>query len=630
MKKKIDFYLIILSIVFSLFLNKEVNQIVDVLLPETIINVKSLENESIKEKKGIILLETDKRIDFKKMNKFDGKKIEFIPVGKYDYQINGIWIKNNKGLLKIKLKKDPKIKLSFYNIASDKVEITSGGHRQIINLKNDSKGEIVDYFPFGNSKLFLIYTILSYMIFSILIYIGIVFFFKKKMKMLLSNKFLKKDTSWKIVFVIYTLISIYVSYKFLIGLPKSTYSEKGYLFGDQSYYWNMGGHLKNGDYSKLLKGASFRGYMTFILPAISRLIGENLKINSHWLFCMINNFFIAVLLGHILPNLYNCLSGKKAKNYHVIYLFFIFSFFWKGTYYNILADMLGVTFLLWMVLKMISKKEKKDVVFSGIFGGIATLCRGNYVWTVIILFIVFYIHQIIKQKQYKCVYEIFLFWIGVILICLPQIKINYDLGHIGLFPFDEIGSYVPNEKLTTFLINETMRGSFTGYPFIRGDITAQQILKNFIPNARLSMNQIFSAFIYSPIETIIMVIKKIIVGLDVRTNEMYPKNVVSLSFFSLINYFIISSSLFCINTIKFTKKEKRLGVLLFLSILPQTIVHVEWRYYILLYLIIYYIFVFKFISLLYENRFKEINKHKYFKFIIAVTIILFVISSYYL
>lgn len=624
--KKIDFYLVALAIIFSLFLNKQVNQFVNFVIPSTKINLKILDTN----KQGMVLLETDEKVKISDIKIDDD--IELIPKGKYNYTSNALWIKNNNKEVELEIKKLPNLKLSFYNIAAQKIEITSGKYVQIIDLEKNSQGDTVDYFPFANSKLFLIYTVGIYILLSILIYIGIMIIFVKKKITSKRIDFLNSYSPLKMFFIIYILISLYVGYNFLSDtLPKTLYIN-GNFFGDQGYYWGLGNHLFKGQYNKILKESyTFRGYITFIVPAITQMLGHYLNINSHWIFTMINNFFIAILLAYIVPEIYNEISEKKAKNYHILTLFLIFSFFWKGVYYSVLFDIFGVTFLLWMVLKILKLKTKKDVFLAGIFGGIAALCRGNYVWTIVILFLVKILYDLIKTKKISLI-SIFLFWLGVILICLPQVKINYDLGHIGLFPFDRVGSYVPNEKLVVYLINESMRNFFLTYPMGLGDRTSQQILINFSQGARLNMNQILSAFIYSPIETIIVIVKKIILALDTRTNESYPRELWNLTFFSLVNYFIIATSLFFTKNKLFTKKEKLLGILLFVSaILPQTIMTVEWRYYIVLYLMVYYIFVFKFVSLVEQKgKFSELKKEGYFKFISFAIVIFFVISSYYL
>lgn len=626
MKKK-DLYLVILAIIFSLFLNKEVNQFVHLIIPSAKVNLKILDTE----KQGIVLLETDQKVKILDVKTDDN--IEIIPKGKYGYNLNALWVKNNNKEIELEIKKLPNLKLSFYNIAAQKIEITSGKYAQIIDLEKNSQGEIVDYFPFANSKLFIIYTVGVYILLSIFIYIGIrILFIKKKYKKI---DFLNDYSPPKMFFILYTLISLYVSYKFLSNtLPKGIYSPKPYtgFAGDQAYYWKLGEYFIKGQYGELLKKSlTFRGYVTFIVPAFVQMIGSYLKINSHWLFTMVNNFFIIILLTYIIPEIHNQISDKKTKNYHILILFFIFSFFWKAVYYSILFDIFGVTFLLWMILKILKLKNKKDIFLAGVFGGIAALCRGNYVWTIVILFLAKILYELFKNKKISLM-NIFLFWLGVILICLLQIKINYDLGHIGLFTFDRVGSYVPDEKLIVYLINESMRNSFLSYPMTIGDKTSQQILINFSQGTRLTMNQILSAFIYSPIETIIVIVKKIILALDTRTNETYPSELWNLTFFSLVNYFIIATSIFFIKNKLFTKKEKILGILLFVSaILPQTIMTVEWRYYIVLYLMVYYIFVFKFVSLVEQKeKFSELKKEGYFKFVPFMIVIFFVISSYYL
>ena len=82
---------------------------------------------------------------------------------------------------------------------------------------------------------------------------------------------------------------------------------------------------------------------------------------------------------------------------------------------------------------------------------------------------------------------------------------------------------------------------------------------------------------------------------------------------------------------KIYRKEKILGLfLLIFGILPQVILSVEWRYYILLYLMVYYIFIFKYIALI-ETKygFKKIKEQGYLKFVILMIILCFMISSYY-
>lgn len=224
--KKIDFYLVILAIIFSLFLNKQVNQFVNFVIPSTKINLKILDTN----KQGMVLLETDEKVKISDIKIDDD--IELIPKGKYNYTSNALWVKNNNKEVELEIKKLPNLKISFYNIAAQKIEIISGKNRQVIDLEKNSQGDTVDYFPFANSKLFLIYSIGSYILLSILIYIGIMIIFVKKKITSKKIDFLNSYSPLKMFFIIYILISLYVSYKFIFNtLPKSIYIN-GEFFGD--------------------------------------------------------------------------------------------------------------------------------------------------------------------------------------------------------------------------------------------------------------------------------------------------------------------------------------------------------------------------------------------------------------
>ena len=353
--KKIDFYLVILAIILSLFLNKEVNKFVNLIIPSTKISLKILDTN----KQGMVLLETDEKVKISDIKIDDD--IELIPKGKYNYTSNALWVKNNNKEVELEIKKLPNLKISFYNIAAQKIEIISGKNRQVIDLEKNSQGDTVDYFPFANSKLFLIYTVGIYILLSILIYIGIMIIFVKKKITSKRIDFLNSYSPLKMFFIIYILVSLYVSYKFLSNtLPRTLNIDEinENLFIDQEYYWKLGSYLLKGQYEELLKRSyTFRGYVTFTIPAIAQMIGTYLRVNSHWFFTMINNFFITILLVYIVPEIYNQISEKKAKNYHILILFFIFSFFWKGVYYSGLFDILGAVFLLWMILKILKWKK---------------------------------------------------------------------------------------------------------------------------------------------------------------------------------------------------------------------------------------------------------------------------------
>ena len=239
------------------------------------------------------------------------------------------------------------------------------------------------------------------------------------------------------------------------------------------------------------------------------------------------------------------------------------------------------------------------------------------------------------------------FILGIVLVCLPQVKINYEKGHIGLFTFDRKGSWSyeinndltkSNETLADELMNDSLTHSFIGWPYAKPDATAQKIKKNFSGdiNTRISLIQGISAYTVNPIDSIIIIVKKIFLGLNIKTPDVYPETPYRSNsnsyIFSLLNYFIIATSFYFIGNKKikkilFSKKEIILGsVLILLYILPQLLFHVEWRFYIILYLMNYYIFSFKIEEYL---RDKENDKRVYLKFVTMSIILLFLLNSFY-
>ena len=72
--------------------------------------------------------------------------------------------------------------------------------------------------------------------------------------------------------------------------------------------------------------------------------------------------------------------------------------------------------------------------FSGMFVSIAALNRGNYIFGIYFVFALFILNNMLKffgKQKYKLKNTFFaLFFIGVFIISIPQIKINYDKGPI--------------------------------------------------------------------------------------------------------------------------------------------------------------------------------------------------------
>ena len=159
--KNIDFYLLILAIIVVSFFDNEINKITKSVFPKVLINIRNID-----ENDRLYLLQLDEEIDFKNIS--INPKNEFVPKGKYGYVANALFIKDNVDL---KLKENSDSKIYFYNIGTKKVEIIYKKNKEILNLGEMRKDEVIVYYPFKKSKSFLFYKMLLYLLLSVPVYI---------------------------------------------------------------------------------------------------------------------------------------------------------------------------------------------------------------------------------------------------------------------------------------------------------------------------------------------------------------------------------------------------------------------------------------------------------------------------
>ena len=132
-------------------------------------------------------------------------------------------------------------------------------------------------------------------------------------------------------------------------------------------------------------------------------------------------------------------------------------------------------------------------------------------------------------------------------------------------------------------------------------------------------------------------VKKLFYSIDLKTPEMYPpskyRSHTRTYIFSFFNYFVFLTGIYLLKDKKnrekfFSKKELQLGsILIVLFVLPQIVMFsIEWRFFMIFYLIAYYNCAFKFSKAILDKNF---DKFKYLNFIILGEILFFVLSSFY-
>ena len=655
--KEENFYIVLLSFLLSFCMFTYINEFVYNIIPESNIRISSFEKKI--GKSSIIILEDDssqkKSYEIDKVF-FENKKIKqnetvlhYIKKGDYGYTLEAIYLDSLDNVVQINIKKIPNSKIKFYNVGnSKKILIEYGTKREILNLENYKEGEFINFQPFKKSKLFLIYSIMSYMVSGILIF-GIINKLKKiKIKI---PKFFNEYYPKRMSFIFFVIIIIFVYILiFTDSLPKRLFDEKGYLFGDQGYYWKIAELFKNKDFVSLKNEIfTFRGYMSSLFPLISQFIGGLINLNPLYIYYVINIALISIFIGYTIPEIFFSLTSNKPKNYQIIFFFIIFSIFWKSMYYSVLTDILALIFLSFFLLILIKEiksgiMSRKDTSFLlGILIYISISYRTNYKYGVYFI-LMFFIYNIIVKKFFKKeilkikLEYICFFLIGIFLASIPQIIINYyTQRHIGIFPYAN-GRYINGITIEENLINLALNDCFICWPYPRSDITAKQILMNADNGeSYLSVIQALSAYIKNPLDSLIIMIKKMILSLNIKLSEVYPdfdysKNT-NFYLFSFFNYTIVSTGLYLALSQKkikdkiFKKGEIILGrILIILFIFPQLIILADARYFILLYIIIYYMVSFKFFEFM---KSKNFHINSYLKFICISILFFYLINSYY-
>ena len=203
--KKENIYIMFLSYLLAFCMFSYINQFIYKMLPDVELTISSYEPEKNKgtEKNFpyIALLEDKNTLKFYKLrNIFDQNKklkentegFNYINVGDYGYNLNSIHMNNPKNKINIKLKKIPNSKILFYNIGKNKKLLLESERSSIIlnvtkekkknffirksvilDISKEEEGSIYSYYPFSESKTFLLYTLFIYLFLGILILLNI-------------------------------------------------------------------------------------------------------------------------------------------------------------------------------------------------------------------------------------------------------------------------------------------------------------------------------------------------------------------------------------------------------------------------------------------------------------------------
>lgn len=491
-------------------------------------------------------------------------------------------------------------------------------------------GEFSRFYPFQESYLPFIARMITYFILIIAVFLVLTYIYgyirhKRKPSALSTVRF----KAWYIL-PLWIALFAYAVVQYRRGIPNYL------VLGDDIYYWSLDlfneGTIFNifspewGQYVAT-KIFAARGYCCHLFSSLAHMAGRWTNIDAIYFYFIATSAAFACLVGYIFPELYYLIRGKKASILQVGISLIIVLFFWNGMLTAVLADMISsIAYLLGIVMfvKGIKSRKARYALVAGASISFAINCRTAFqyaIYLVIVGWIVFKIYKYITctdknksvitaLKSEKVIFQASLIaLLSFIIVAFPQYQINKAKEHIGLFPFDYEGAWAlgndPDDTtLLEFHTNGALRTAYTGYPIQVAD-DQMRTIKNDVFNHEdfLQVPQTLRVYANSPLESMQYLVKKIVLAFDIKTSVAYPNEInwrqTSGMLFSFLNYAVLISAVYGMVR---RKCQNKIEILIFLVlfiglVLPEMILTIEWRYFLPMYLFLYYLFVYNFFDL---------------------------------
>lgn len=561
-----------------------------------------------------------------------------------EYGYNGIVTDSNNigAAISFSAAERPEYYLQFWKQENGGVvTIDVNGKKTYLDLCSDiDDEEILTIYPFANAILPLFLRLAIYgsiiVVCFVVLALGCYWFVIRGLKLpQLLRSYIPKTH----FFPLWILLYGYAVTQYKIGIPNFLES------GDQTYYW-IRSLLNNGRWDPVYLAetqVSFRGYLCHLFPTISKVVGEAFSIDPLYIYFIFTSSSVSWLVAYVLPGLYESLTGQKATYVQVLVSLAVFLFFWNGTLTAVLVDLFGaVAFISGMLfaLKFWKEKNLRFAVFVGLFWAIACNYRTAYQYEIMVVCLVAIAYQImvlLKRSRNRTfggdIVNSKLFIFGLIcallsftLVSLPQLQINLAREHTGLLPFDDNNGLARGSSNSIY---------YTGYPI---SVTDGHMLSMktqlYDGSERLTIPQVFSVYTNSPLESLTYIGKKLLMAFDTKTNITYPEGInwrgsIGL-IFSFLNYFVLGSAMYIVFKGKRTNNLERVIFLLFFVglVLPQMFVHVEWRYFLSTYILLYFFFAYHFVGevFLEPGNSRYLIEENYFSYILTLIFMAFTVS----
>ncbi len=416
---------------------------------------------------------------------------------------------------------------------------------------------------------------------------------------------------------------------------------KGVCIGDAAYYWYAGDAFIHDNTFSIFNYfdnwpfigwnfTTFRGYLVPVITLGIRTAASILGVHHYLIYLFISSMIYAFAFSTLFPKLYELISNRKSTIAQDCVLFVLFYLGWKGYFFYLLLDvyslMASIGTLYYIILS--SKKRglltKKQYLAWGLLLSVNMQLRPNAI-LLVYLSLVFMIINI--RNRYKdsnghinmqtvpeYLAMVLPFIAGIVLIEIPQVLIFFDSGAgFHLFPYDTGNGLVLNsaqlniETITLYpytIVDDSGIRVLNDFFGQVNPITPENILANF---QFKSIFDVLSLWIHYPLEMMKNYIFKGFSGMDIRFSNPYPtwigditktEVVFSMIFTYSVNYVAAYSLYDLIRKRKMNRNEWILFVVLLFQSLIQALLHVEWRYFLSGYFLVYFITAYYFPSVL--------------------------------
>lgn len=460
-----------------------------------------------------------------------------------------------------------------------------------------------------------------------------------------SNRFIKYNMKIDTSIIFFSLFAFSLTQYFGGYVPN--YLEGS---GDQNKYWGLISSLSDVDALKSIP--DHRGYLCYLLPALCKTLEIYLGINAVVLWIGFLNLLAAMLFGIILPMLSKKMFDTQITRLQVYFSIFIMCVLLRGQLLYVLMDFPAAALFfggLTGYMYFINKPSALNGLFCGICFSAAINFRDPYKIAVLGALVVWTIYSIVEKKRQgkfgsikmiskKNIICIIMLLFGFILICIPQLFINSSKGVVSLFPFTRDGSYQGTDVFHS-LPELSASGCFDDmrkYPACsKADSQVQSIKVDYIGDISTVLNfqQLFEMFLRKPVDTLIYIMKKLYLGFNTLDPFVYSDggfkgyrdSIVWIS--CLLNYIVFFSGIYA--AFKLAKNIKEKIVFFIIAgfvILPMTIEHVEWRYYLSGYILANFLFCYHFLpeasKCIIDSREEEKSYYGGLAFFLTTTVII--------